>query len=592
MDDSLDGVNHYSFFINFTTFISCLDNICQERPTLRTVVINEILSYKNLSLTVLQSYISIITGIDICADDNINTLDIQTGNNIQTKAINDQDKQTDNSINDFITYQVISIFKFFSNFSESYSLFLSLFNQIDFILSHNSESIYRVCMSRLFYRLIISIDVSIIISMYSVCIFIVMTRLGDYDNVVRKLSVQTLRFLFPLAPLYRGKHDSNHELDTNCGEVDSNNLIQDDSNNIRKSGNNELVVNENNKSSFAESADSSSPLRILSDFVLQRATPPSILKSKKDRYIISYLIKQTNLISSDIIEKLNINQDSCIDQNLITQVNSETRVNVNSNNSSILSKFALRSYQWDGITMITALRRCGLGTLLCDDMGLGKTLQALTSLAITRIEKNFETLPSLVVCPATMLLHWKQEIENFFPRNLISAVTIDTQRGMDNQENEKYRQAPKRFYASKAERSVDFTLCELHAYDVVIVSYEMIRQYCEYFVFSHTESADVVASNNNRNEHNTSESNNITNTDSTPVRNIKFPRIWECIILDEAHVIRNHNTILSQCMYRLQGKSRLALTGTPIQNRVEELWSLMHFIIPEFLGKFFSVQFN
>jgi SNF2 family DNA or RNA helicase len=66
--------------------------------------------------------------------------------------------------------------------------------------------------------------------------------------------------------------------------------------------------------------------------------------------------------------------------------------------------------------------------------------------------------------------------------------------------------------------------------------------------------------------------------------------IWDIVILDEAHLIRNPKSTVAQAIFQLSTRHRLALTGTPIQNKVEDLWSLMNFLLPEYLGNNHSFQ--
>ena len=156
--------------------------------------------------------------------------------------------------------------------------------------------------------------------------------------------------------------------------------------------------------------------------------------------------------------------------------------------------------------------------------GLGKSLQALTALAVLRIEKAMDTAPTLIVCPASVVMHWEDEIARFFPTSLLRAVrhsSYATHNGGI-------------VYASNV---------------VVVVSYEMMRR-------------DVALGH----------------------RSLLKNTLWECVVLDEAHLIKNPTAGATKAACSLQSLHRMALTGTPVQNQVEELWSLMNFLLPDYIG--------
>jgi SNF2 family DNA or RNA helicase len=136
---------------------------------------------------------------------------------------------------------------------------------------------------------------------------------------------------------------------------------------------------------------------------------------------------------------------------------------------------------------------------------------------VLRIESNFTTRPSLIVCPAALVFHWESEIGRHFPALLMTA-----------------KRAGKPLKAPPA----------LSPSDVLIISYDRLRG-------------------------------------DASLQKIK----WAMLILDEAHVIRNPATVTAQRVFSLRSQSRLALTGTPVQNHVEEVWSLMNFLLPDYLGE-------
>ena len=190
----------------------------------------------------------------------------------------------------------------------------------------------------------------------------------------------------------------------------------------------------------------------------------------------------------------------------------------------------LRRYQQDGVNWLAFLRSFRLHGILCDEMGLGKTLTTLCIIvgdahdrkqAHLKAKSNESApLPSLVVCPATLVGHWHDEVHKHC-QSPISAV--------------QYVGAPR---LREALRS------SLLDADVVIVSYETVRTDIEFlasFCFNYC-------------------------------------------VLDEGHTIRNSKTKVTQAVKRLVSNHRLILSGTPVQNSALELWSMFDFLMPGFLG--------
>jgi TATA-binding protein-associated factor len=182
-------------------------------------------------------------------------------------------------------------------------------------------------------------------------------------------------------------------------------------------------------------------------------------------------------------------------------------------------------YQQEGINWLAFLKRFKLHGILCDDMGLGKTLQASAILASDTAErlKNTEVapLPSLVVCPPTLVGHWAFEIEKFIPSDILN---------------------PLQYAGSVPERASLRTKFQNH--NVIVTSYDVLRK-----------DVDILAQ-----------------------------QVWNYCILDEGHIIKSAKSKITQAAKRIQADHRLILTGTPIQNNVLELWSLFDFLMPGFLG--------
>jgi superfamily II DNA or RNA helicase len=181
----------------------------------------------------------------------------------------------------------------------------------------------------------------------------------------------------------------------------------------------------------------------------------------------------------------------------------------------------LRHYQLDGFRWLAFLWEAGLGGVLADDMGLGKTLQALALVAHARARTGSSAAPGadgpfLVVAPTSVVGTWAQEAATFTPGLTVRTVT-----------------------QSRARRGT--SLAELHEEaDVVVTSYTLYR----------LEVDDYLA----------------------------LP--WGGLVLDEAQMVKNHTGKTYQCVRRLETPFRLALTGTPMENRLMELWSLLSIVAP------------
>eukprot|EP01133_Synstelium_polycarpum_P000248 gene248-301_t len=190
----------------------------------------------------------------------------------------------------------------------------------------------------------------------------------------------------------------------------------------------------------------------------------------------------------------------------------------------------LRKYQQDGVNWLAFLNKYKLHGILCDDMGLGKTLQAICIMAGDDYDRavkyaaqptpNNAPLPSMVVCPSTLVGHWYHEIKRFCDASM----------------------RPLTYHGNPAERAA--LRLQFSTHNVLIVSYDIVRNDIEHLSAMH----------------------------------------FNYCILDEGHIIKNAKTKLTQAVKQIQSNHRLILSGTPIQNNVLELWSLFDFLMPGFLG--------
>ena len=182
---------------------------------------------------------------------------------------------------------------------------------------------------------------------------------------------------------------------------------------------------------------------------------------------------------------------------------------------------ALRPYQETGRNWLWFLANLGLGACLADDMGLGKTVQVL-SLLLTLKEKGDSQKPSLLVLPASLLANWKAEIERFAPD--LKTLFVH----------------PSENDPAKLAKNPDAVL---NGVDLAVTTYAML---------SRQEWLREVS--------------------------------WRLAILDEAQAIKNPGTRQTRSVKQLRSQARIALTGTPVENRLADLWSLFDFLCPGLLG--------
>ena len=169
------------------------------------------------------------------------------------------------------------------------------------------------------------------------------------------------------------------------------------------------------------------------------------------------------------------------------------------------------------------LTELGLGACLADDMGLGKTIQVISLLLIQK--KKQLNKPSLLVLPASLLGNWKSEIQRFAPTlNALFLHPSELTRGD----------------LESIAANVEHRLC---AWDLVVTTYGMLQRQSW-----------------------------LTET------------CWHLVILDEAQAIKNPTSEQTKLTKTLKGHAKVALTGTPIENRLGDLWSLYDFICPGLLG--------
>ncbi len=179
----------------------------------------------------------------------------------------------------------------------------------------------------------------------------------------------------------------------------------------------------------------------------------------------------------------------------------------------------LREYQKKGFLWLKTLKQNGFGGILADEMGLGKTLQVIALLLSEATEDSGSGQPlALIVCPASLVYNWSNEINRFAPDLPVKMVVGNVQ-----------------------ERQRLLESCK--AGDVLVTSYDLLKRDAEVY------------------------------------RALEF----KAQIIDEAQYIKNYNTQAARTVKEIKAGFRLALTGTPIENRLSELWSIFDYLMPGYL---------
>ncbi|CAN6867489.1 hypothetical protein Bca4012_043331 [Brassica carinata] len=192
----------------------------------------------------------------------------------------------------------------------------------------------------------------------------------------------------------------------------------------------------------------------------------------------------------------------------------------------------LKPYQLVGVNFLLLLYKKGIeGAILADEMGLGKTIQAITYLTLLN-HLNNDPGPHLVVCPASVLENWERELRKWCPSfNVLQ-----------------YHGAARAAYSrelnslSKAGKPPPF--------NVLLVCYSLFERHSE---------------------------------QQKDDRKVLKRWRWSCVLMDEAHALKDKNSYRWKNLMSVarNANQRLMLTGTPLQNDLHELWSLLEFMLPD-----------
>ncbi|OBT73328.1 hypothetical protein VF21_08391 [Pseudogymnoascus sp. 05NY08] len=191
----------------------------------------------------------------------------------------------------------------------------------------------------------------------------------------------------------------------------------------------------------------------------------------------------------------------------------------------IMSGGTMRDYQLEGLTWMYEICAQGMSGILADEMGLGKTIQTISLIALLR-EKEKYLGPHLIVAPLSTLSNWVEEFQKWTP-----TVPVLLYHG-DPAKREELRTTKITKHLENGRPTSKFP--------VVCTSYDIILRDKNYL--SHIN--------------------------------------WEFIIIDEGHRLKNFNSQLFQELRKFTSATRLLISGTPLQNNLKELWSLLNFLLP------------
>ncbi|KAK0620478.1 SNF2 family N-terminal domain-containing protein [Immersiella caudata] len=189
----------------------------------------------------------------------------------------------------------------------------------------------------------------------------------------------------------------------------------------------------------------------------------------------------------------------------------------------------MRDYQLEGLTWMFEIFFQGMSGILADEMGLGKTIQTISLIALLREQKGFMG-PHLIVAPLSTLSNWMEELQRWVP-----SIPVVMYHGTPQERTKIFKNGIMHHY-QKGRPTKEFP--------IVCTSYEMVLK------------------------------------DRASLSKIN----WALIIIDEGHRMKNFDSKLFRELKTFTSATRLLITGTPLQNNLKELWSLLNFLLPDIFG--------
>ncbi|RWA03515.1 hypothetical protein EKO27_g11590 [Xylaria grammica] len=192
----------------------------------------------------------------------------------------------------------------------------------------------------------------------------------------------------------------------------------------------------------------------------------------------------------------------------------------------IMSGGTMRDYQLEGLTWMYEICLQGMSGILADEMGLGKTIQVISLVALLREQEEYFG-PHLVIAPLSTLSNWQDEFQKWTP-----TIPFVLYHGTIEERQQIFRDKIMKHYQKGSPNQ---------KFPVVCTSYEMVLR------------------------------------DHAALSKID----WAFIVVDEGHRMKNADAKLFRQLQQFKSATRLLITGTPLQNNLRELWSLLHFLMPE-----------
>ncbi|KAK9749797.1 hypothetical protein RND81_02G151100 [Saponaria officinalis] len=258
---------------------------------------------------------------------------------------------------------------------------------------------------------------------------------------------------------------------------------------------------------------------------------------KKEKDVVGKALRKCAKISAELRKELYGSSASNCDRYAEVESSSVrivTQDDINAACGAETSDFQplLKPYQLVGVNFLLLMKRKKIGgAILADEMGLGKTVQAITYLTLLNYLEN-DPGPHLVVCPASVLENWQRELTKWCP-----AFTVL-----------QYHGANRTAYAKELSSCGKARLPP--PFNVLLVCYSLFERH------SAQQKDD---------------------------RKILKRWRWSCVLMDEAHALKDKNSYRwkNLMLVARNAKQRLMLTGTPLQNDLNELWSMLEFMLPD-----------